>query len=349
MAKTASPIPEHLKFDRSLSVAELITRYPLRLSSGSAETKITHVSPSARAVAGGLVALYDAGHIAHLPAGHGFICLTTAALAEHVSSACPDSVVLVCDNPRRTYADILAASFSEYEQTSADSHDTAVIDPSSSVHREAVIGPYAVIGPNCVVAAGVTIGAHTVLARDVHLGQGCVISEHCWLGWTVMGAHTRLAQTSVVGKRGFGFEGRGQEARFIPHLGRVVIGEGCDIGAGVTIDRGVLDDTCLGAYVMIDNQVHIAHNVTIGDNTIILAQTGIAGSTDIGANCVFGGQVGIADHLSICDGVTVASKSGITKDIGEPGSYAGFPAEPARRFWAKQAAVRRLLKAGTTE
>ena len=349
MADTASPIPEHLHFDRSLAVAELISRYNLHLSSGAADTSITHISPPARAAAGGLIALYDAGQISHLPDSTCFICLTTAILADRVTCACPEAVVLVCDNPRLTYADILAASFSAYEQVLYNSHDTVVIDPSASVHHDAMIGPYAVIGPNCVVEAGVTIGAHTVLARDVHLGQGCTISEQCWLGWAVIGAHTRLAQKSVVGKRGFGFEGRGKEARFIPHLGRVVIGEGCDIGAGVTIDRGVLDDTRLGAYVMVDNQVHIAHNVTIGDNTIILAQTGIAGSTDIGADCVFGGQVGIKDHVRVCDGVTVASKSGITKDITEPGTYAGFPAEPARRFWANQAAVRRLLKARTAE
>ena len=173
------------------------------------------------------------------------------------------------------------------------------------------------------------------------------MSAHCWLGHTILGARTRLAQNTVLGKRGFGFEGQGAEASFIPHLGRVVTGEGCDIGAGVTIDRGVLDDTHLGSYVMIDNQVHIAHNVIIGDNCIILAQTGIAGSVRMGANCIIGGQVGIVDHVSLCEGVTVASKSGITKDIARRAHMQAFRLN-LHAGSAQQAALRRLVKAAAT-
>lgn len=344
-----STIPEHLKFDSSLTVADLLSRFDLKLFCGSDKILLTQVTSPHAARAGSLVALYDAGLADLLPTGQPFVCLTTAAIGEQLASALPDAAILVCDNPRRSYADILSVVFNRRDETAMPGGDTVIIDPSSSVHPEAVLGPYVIVGPNCTVEAGVVIGAHSVLARDVRLGAGCYVSELCWLGYTVMGAHSRLAQNSVLGKRGFGFDGQGADARFVPHLGRVVTGEGCDIGAGVTIDRGVLDDTHLGAYVMIDNQVHIAHNVTIGDNTIILGQTGIAGSTRIGANCIFGGQVGIADHISICDGVTAASKSGITKDISTPGTYAGFPAEPARNLWARQAALRRMVKAKTKE
>ena len=84
----------------------------------------------------------------------------------------------------------------------------------------------------------------------------------------------KLGPNSVIGKRGFGFDGQGSDSQLIPHLGRVLIGKGCDIGSGVSIDRGVIDDTCIGSHVMIDNLVHIAHNVCIGDNTIILGQVG---------------------------------------------------------------------------
>ena len=337
--------PEHLKFDSSLTVADLARRFEMALFAGEGDVVLTHVSTPFAVTSGGFTALYDDRLAEQLPASQAFACLTTTGIAERLASACPQAAVLVCDNPRRTYADILSWLFKKKTHAAISGGDTVRIDASSSVHPEAVIGPYVVIGPNCVVEAGAVVGAHTVLAGDVHLGVECHVSEQCWLGHTLLGARTRLAQNTVLGKRGFGFEGQGADASFIPHLGRVVTGEGCDIGAGVTIDRGVLDDTHIGSYVMIDNQVHIAHNVTIGDNCIIVAQTGIAGSVRIGANCVIGGQVGIADHVSICEGVTVASKSGITKDIGTPGTYAGFPAEPARRFWAQQAALRRLLKA----
>lgn len=342
-----STLPEHLKFDSSLTVADLARRFDVTLFAGEGDLVLTHVSTPYAATAGRFTAVYDDRLAEQLSPSQPFACLTTSAIAKQLASSCPQAAVLVCDNPRRTYADILSSLFKAKTQPAISGGDTVRIDASSSVHPDATLGPYVIIGPDCVVEAGTVIEAHSILAGDVHLGPDCHVSAHCWLGHTILGARTRLAQNTVLGKRGFGFEGQGAEASFIPHLGRVVTGEGCDIGAGVTIDRGVLDDTHLGSYVMIDNQVHIAHNVTIGDNCIILAQTGIAGSVRMGANCIIGGQVGIADHVSLCEGVTVASKSGITKDIGTPGTYAGFPAEPARGFWAQQAALRRLVKAKT--
>lgn len=342
-----STIPEHLKFDSSLTAADIASRFSVQLFSGPDDVTLTHISTPYAAVTGSFIALYDDSLVGQLPVDVMFACLTTPACADELVSACPQAAVLVCDNPRRTYADILWALFDTAAGAVTPGGDTVRVDPSSSVHPSAVLGPYVIVGPNCVIEAGAVVGAQSVLARDVYLGRDCHIAEQCWLGHTVLGALTRLAPHTVLGKRGFGFDGQGPEASFIPHLGRVVTGEGCDIGAGVTIDRGVIDDTCLGAYVMIDNQVHIAHNVIIGDNCIILAQTGIAGSARIGANCILGGQVGVADHITICEGVTVASKSGITKDITEKGTYAGFPAEPARSFWTQQAALRRLVKAKT--
>ena len=337
--------PEHLSFASSLTVADLVGQFDVELVVGPSDMVLTHVSSAHTVTAGSFIALYDDRLIEHLPAAHRFACLTTSARAEQLTSSCPQAAILVCDNPRQLYADMLTSLFKPKAQTALSGGDTVSVDASASVHPEAVLGPYVFVGPHCVVDAGAVIGAHAVLAGDVHVGAECHVSEQCWLGHSILGARTRLAQNTVIGKRGFGFEGQGAEARFIPHLGRVITGEGCDIGAGVTIDRGVLDDTLIGAHVMIDNQVHIAHNVTIGDNCIILAQAGIAGSARIGANCIIGGQVGIADHVSLCEGVTVASKSGITKDIDMPGTYAGFPAEPARKFWTQQAALRRLAKA----
>ena len=342
-----SPLPEHLKFDSSLTVADLARRFDVELFAGEGQLVLTHVSSAQAVSAGSFIGLYDDRLAEQMPASPAFACLTTSGIASQLASSCPQAAVLVCNNPRQLYADILSSLFKTPAHAALSGGDTARIDASSTVHPEAIIGPYVIIGPNCEVEAGAMIGAHTVLAGDVHVGAECHVAEHCWLGHSLLGARTRLAQNTVLGKRGFGIEGQGADACFIPHLGRVVTGEGCDIGAGVTIDRGVLDDTQLGSYVMIDNQVHIAHNVTIGDNCIILAQAGIAGSVRIGANCTIGGQVGIADHVSLCEGVTVASKSGITKDIDAPGTYAGFPAEPARSFWAQQAALRRLVKAKT--
>ena len=337
-----SRIPEHLRFDRSVKVADLVSQFDVLLLAGSPDKLLTHVSTPQTAVSGSFLSLYDDKAAAGLTVGEAFVCLTTSNIAEIIRKNHPEATVLVCEKPRRTGAQILKQFFPAYEGANLSGADKATIDPSSSIHPDAVIGPYAVIGPDCHIGAGVVIGPHAILERDVHLAENCRIAAHCWLGHTVIGPFVKVGQNSVVGKRGFGFDGQGPDSQFIPHLGRVTVGEGCDIGCGVAIDRGVISDTRIGSYVMIDNLVHIAHNVCIGDNTIILGQAGIAGSVTIEQNCVIGGQVGIADHVHLCEGVSVASKSGVTKDISKPGAYAGFPAEPARSFWAQKAALRRL-------
>lgn len=336
-------IPEHLKFDRSITVADLVSQFHLLLLTGRSDELLTHVSSPKAAVAGSFISLYQEKSVADLPVGKAFICLTDKLIGETLKTSHPKATVLVCDNPRRMSAQILAEFFSLQETLKKSVAETAIIDSSSFIHPDAVIGPYAVIGPECHIGSGSEIGAHAVLERKVVLSENCQIAANCWLANTMVGESVKLGPNSVVGKRGFGFDGQGSDVQLIPHLGRVLIGEGCDIGSCVSIDRGVIDDTCIGSHVMIDNLVHIAHNVCIGDNTIILGQVGIGGSVTVEANCIIGGQVGIADHVYLCEGVIVASKSGVTKNISKPGTYAGFPAESARSFWAQQAALRRLV------
>ena len=337
-----SGIPEHLKFDCSITVADLVRQFDLLLLAGHPDVLLTHISTPQTAVSGSFITVYEDKFAACLPVQEAFICLTNTNIGETIRQNYPEATVLVCEKPRQKSARILTQFFPTHGRVNLSGQDTASVDRSSFVHPDAVIGPYAVIGPDCHIGPNVIIGAHAVLECNVHLAENCRIEAHCWLAYTVVGASAKFGQNSVVGKRGFGFDGQGAEAQFIPHLGRVIIGEGCDIGSGVTIDRGVIADTCIGSYVMIDNLVHIAHNAFIGDNTIILGQAGIAGSVTIERNCVIGGQVGIADHVHLCEGVTVASKSGVTKDINKPGIYVGFPAEPARSFWAQKAALRRF-------
>ena len=336
-------IPEHLKFDRSITVADLVSQFNLLLLAGRLDELITHVSSPQAAVTGSFISLYQDKAVVELPAKKAFICLTNNIIGASLKRSHPEATLLVCENPRRMSAQILTEFFCSHESLDKSIAETAIIDPSSFIHPDALVGTYAVVGPECHIGPGAVIGAHAVLERKVVLAENCRVSANCWLANTVLGESVKLGPNSVVGKRGFGFDGQGPDAQLIPHLGRVLIGEGCDIGSGVSIDRGVIDDTCIGSHVMIDNLVHIAHNVCIGDNTIILGQVGIAGSVTVEANCVIGGQAGIADHVYLCEGVIVASKSGVTKNILKPGTYAGFPAEPARGFWAQQAAVRRLV------
>ena len=312
----------------------------ISLVKGSPELQIDTLSSTAAPVTGALVLLTQKKYIAELSEISGLVCLTSAELADNIKDQLNDPVILVAARPRAAFARIAQMMFPESLPASGIDA-SAKIHPDAKIDESAHIGAFVVIGRNCQIGAGCSVGAGSVLAEDVHLGASNIIGTHNFLTHLHTGEGLKTASHCSIGKRGFGFEGQGSEAQFLAHLGRVVIGKGCDISAGVTIDRGVLDDTIIGDYVMIDNQCHIAHNVIIGSNAIILGQAGIAGSAVIGRNCILGGQVGVGDHITLADNIVVASKSGVTKDLNKAGTYAGFPAMPAREFWLQMASSRR--------
>ena len=158
-----------------------------------------------------------------------------------------------------------------------------------------------------------------------------------------MGERCLVHPGAVIGSDGFG-NARGESGWVkVPQLGRVVIGNDVEIGANTAIDRGALEDTIIEDGVRLDNLVHVAHNVRIGQHTALAAQNGIAGSTTIGKRCMSGGQVGFDGHINICDDVVVGGKSALTKDIREPGYYTGtFAAEKNMRWKRLVARFKRL-------
>lgn len=177
------------------------------------------------------------------------------------------------------------------------------------------IGNEVKIYPNCYIGDNVTIGDNTLIFAGVKIYSETVIGNSCVLHGGV-----------VVGADGFGFnpDEKGEYSK-VPQIGNVIIEDNVDIGAGTTIDRATLGSTIIRKGVKLDNQIQIAHNVEIGKNTAIAAQTGIAGSTKIGENCLIGGQVGIAGHLTIGDRVRVQAQSGIGKNIQDDEMIQGSP------------------------
>ncbi len=141
-----------------------------------------------------------------------------------------------------------------------------------------------------------------------------------------------ICDGSVIGKKGFGFKFFRNKLYRIPHIGKVVINKGCEIGSNCVIDRGSVKNTVIGENTFIDNFVHIAHNVNIGKNCIVAAQVGIAGSTIIGNNVTIGGQAGISGHLIIGNNVKIGGKSGVVKNIKDNEVVMGYPAKPFREF-----------------
>lgn len=215
----------------------------------------------------------------------------------------------------------------------------AVIDPSSDISPEAEIGPMAVVGPRCRIGAGARVMAGAVLGPGVRVGRDSVIHPNVTVEKDcVIGERAIVHAGTVIGSDGFGFARDGEAHVKIPQTGNVIIEDDVEIGANVTIDRATFGSTVIGRGSKIDNLVQIAHNVTVGEHCLLVAQVGISGSTRIGRRTVFAGQSGAVGHISVGDGVTVGAKSAVTRDVPDGAFVIGHPAIEAS-VWKRAMAV----------
>ncbi len=209
-------------------------------------------------------------------------------------------------------------------EDSLDYFDEFDLIGNSFISKNASIHKSSKIFNNCVIGKGVKIG------------KNCVIKNNVVIKNTLIKDNVIICDNSSIGTTGFGFDLKKRGTLFLnPQIGIVIIDNNVHIGSSCTIDRGKIDYTYIGKNSMIDNLVHIAHNVRIGDNACIAAQTGIAGSANIGNNVTVGGQVGIAGHINIGQNVVIAAKSGVTKSINDNSIVAGFPAVDIKEWKRK--------------
>ena len=254
-------------------------------------------------------------------------------------------VQIVVSHPRKAMAKVITYFKLQNEVKKTPEIDALAKISSSVVMSENVsVGAFAVVGDQVEIGAGCQIGSHVSIARGCQLGQGCVIHPGVVLGEGVsLGDRVIIQSGTVVGMDGYGYYQEKESHYRMPHLGSVVIEEDVEVGASVTIDRGCLGNTVIGAGTKIDNLVQIAHNVQIGQNCLILSQVALVGGVELGNSVIIGGQVGV-DAVKINNRVVVASKSGVTKDIPEGMFYSGFPARPHRDILKEQAAVKKLIR-----
>ena len=228
-------------------------------------------------------------------------------------------------------------------------HPTAIISPKAELDPDHVyIGPYSVIddevrlGKGCMIHSHVTIGFGTHLGDNCIIYPGAIIKHRCILGNRVM-----IHSNSVVGTDGFGYELKDGHHVKIEQVGIVQIDDDVEVGSCTTIDRARFGRTHIGEGTKIDNLVQIAHNVSVGKHCILCSMVGVSGSTKIGDYVTMAGQVGVAGHVDIGDHVIFMAKSGVTKDIKEPGMYTGYPAKPimeGRRMLTYPARVPEILE-----
>ena len=259
-------------------------------------------------------------------------------------------VYFVSKNPYATFAR-MAQHFAKTSAPlyPAGIHPSAAIDPSTIIPASCHIGPFVQIG------AGVKLGERVAILGNSSIGRDSTIADDSIIYPSVsiyhasqIGARCIIHSGAVIGSDGFGFapdfSAAGGEWVKIPQTGRVIIGNDVEIGASTTIDRGAMSDTMIGAGSKIDNQVQIAHNVTIGNCCVIAGCAAISGSTKIGHFCIIGGAANFAGHLTIADRTTISGNTSIIRSINEPGQHftGVYPSMP-HSSWEKNAAILRGL------
>jgi len=223
-------------------------------------------------------------------------------------------------------------------------HATASIAPSAKIGERVYVGANAVVEADVVLSDDVQIWPGAVINAQTHIGKASVIKSNVTVYHNcVIGEHCLIHSGTVIGSDGFGFAPSSEGWQKIYQNGSVIVGSHVEIGANCSIDRGAISDTQISDGVIIDNLVHIAHNVEIGENTAIAGQTGVAGSTKIGKNCTIAGQCGFAGHLEITDNSHFTGQAMVTKSIKEPGVYSsGFPLSDNKTWRRVVARIRNI-------
>lgn len=321
------------------SLAELAEIAGAKIAQGAPDATFDDVAALHSAGAGDISFLDNKLYVDAFTQSGAGACICAPAYVERA----PDGMaVLVTDEPYRAYARV-AQAFYPQDAIMPGVHATAVISPDAQLADGCQVDAGAVIEAAAEIGAGCKIGANSYIGKGVVLGDGCTVGPNVTIQCAIVGKGCTFLPGARIGQDGFGFAPGAEHLR-VPQLGRVIIGDGVDVGANACIDRGAGPDTVIQSGTKIDNLVQVGHNVEVGVGCLFPALSGISGSTKIGNYVMMGGASGIAGHLTIGDGARIAAQSGIMRDV-EPGqTVAGSPAQPAKEYWRQLAALKKLVK-----
>jgi UDP-3-O-[3-hydroxymyristoyl] glucosamine N-acyltransferase len=309
------------------------------LRGGDPSQKINGAASLSEAVPGEVTFYGDPRYLARLRKTRASAIFVPLDFSEQTAAA-----QIRVANPSKAFEQVVLKLAPKPVQFARGIHPTAVVNPSAKIGRGISIQPHAVIeakvaiGDNTVIGAGSYVGHETVIGPSCLIYPNVIIRER-----TRIGARVIVHGGAVIGADGFGFEFVEGKHKKIPQIGIVQIDDDVEIGANTTIDRARFGRTWIQEGAKIDNLVQIAHNVIVGKNSIIAAQTGISGSTRIGENVKMAGQVGVIGHLTIEDDTVIAAQSGISKDL-PGGAWFGSPAVPLAEAKRQIAWIHRLGK-----
>lgn len=257
-----------------------------------------------------------------------------------------DLALLRVANPDKAFTAIVSAFVEAMPAPAPGIHPSACVDPKATIKEGASIGPFTWVGPGAVIGertvlhASVSVGPNARIGDDSVLHSGVRIYPH-----VTIGSRVHLHSNCVIGSDGFGFEPTREGWSKIPQVGTVIVEDDVEMGASCAVDRGRFGATRIGRGAKLDNLVHVAHNVIVGEAALLIAQVGIAGSSRIGKRAIVAGQVGIGGHVTIGDGARIGAQSGVTGDVPPGVDYLGTPAHPRSetlRSWSLTARLPEL-------
>jgi UDP-3-O-[3-hydroxymyristoyl] glucosamine N-acyltransferase len=253
-----------------------------------------------------------------------------------------DVTLIKVEDPYMCFVNLLELLTKDADEEEISISGLSSVGKNTSLGENISIGDFSTIGNDCVIGkntricSNVSIGKGVIIGEDSYIGSNVVIYRKCKLGNNVI-----IHSGTVIGSDGFGFA-KGKDGRYkkIPQTGIVQIDNDVEIGSNCCIDRATIGVTHICRGVKMDNQIQIAHNVVIGEDTIIVSQVGIAGSTKIGNRCIIAGQAGIVGHLTICDDVVIGAAVGVSKSISKPGVYTGYRCKPMKENLKEEAYIK---------
>lgn len=339
--------PVFLRDTHGLSVDEIVALTGAAAPEGAARARhIVNVAPLDRASPVDITFFENKRFAAAAQSTHAGVCLTSAALAGQL----PERVTaLVVKEPFRAFVKVARTLFPQSLRPSSLSAPGSVagahIDVSARLESGVTVEPSAVIGPRTEIGSGTVIGAAAVIGTDVRIGRDCSIGAGAVLTNTLIGDRVIIHPGCKIGQDGFGFVMSGGGHLKVPQVGRVIIQDDVEIGAGTAIDRGGIRDTVIGEGTKIDNLVQVGHNVSIGRHCIVVAHTGISGSSTLEDYVVLGARVGINNDVTVGEGAQIAAISNVNGNVPPGARWGGTPAKPVKQWFREIMAIERLARA----
>jgi UDP-3-O-[3-hydroxymyristoyl] glucosamine N-acyltransferase len=278
-------------------------------------------------------------------ASHAGACLTTAAFAKNLPA---QVVALVVREPYRAFVTVARELFPHALRPSslyeAGEVAGAHVHPNARLEDGVTVEPGAVIGPHAEIGSGSIIGATAVIGPEVRIGRDCSIGSGTTIINALIGDRVIIHPGCRIGQDGFGYVMGKSGHLKVPQIGRIIIQDEVEIGAGSTVDRGAIRDTVIGEGTKIDNLVQVGHNASIGRHCIIVAQSGIAGSSVLEDFVVLGARVGLSNDVIVGEGAQLAASSGVHRNVPAGGRFGGTPAKPVKQWFREIMALEKLTR-----